>query len=357
LPIKGIVRRAHVKHFAFCGLIDHRSSIMKRRASRSLSRPRGNGFRSFAKAGLSTALSAYRARQRTIQNVGRKQSAPAPITGESDYRGVYKRKPMPRYKRVRWTRFKKKVSAVISSKLATSCHVVVSSGVSTSSINKQNYFWNAMYGCNGDVETNDIRRIFERVEGIGATTAKLNRKIVMTGALFELQLVNTGAGTVYVDCYYWKCKNDTPQNASTNSGGYAVNNVADLVTAGLTQMDFNTPIGGSTLDLNDYGVTPFQSAVFSRFVQVWKKTRVKLAVGGTCQLELRDGKNYWTNWQYDSNKVFKRNQSQGIFIINYGVPSAMNGVADSSTVRWSINKNYSFKVLEDSTSAGSTNVL
>lgn len=320
-----------------------------------------------------TAFRAWQGRTKT-QMASRQNAAPAPITGESDYRGVYKKRRMPARKRKNWVKFTKKVSAVLSAKLNTQCYVVVLGGESTAAANKQNVIWNSLYGCNGDQYTDDVRRLCERVNGSGVQTADLNRRIVCTGALFELSLVNVTpsgtataqappvatevvAGTAYIDCYYWRCSRDCPNAGSANPGGYGVGNVTDLFTAGLAQLTSTAPVGGSPLDILDYGVTPFQSPVFSRFCQVWKKTRIKLAPGGTAQLELRDAKNHWMNWQYHSNKTLDKTMTQGIFIIVYGVPSAgTNTIATPVRVRWSLNKNYSYKVLERSLSGGSTNV-
>lgn len=289
------------------------------------------------------------------------RSAPPPITGESDYRGLYRKKRFPRRRKKTWVKFVHKVKSVIQKAVQPNFLVVALTVDMAATLNKQGAGWFTLHSINGDdQDNNDARRIFERAEGNLATLPVFNRRIVITGALMEVSMFNAGLTTAYLDCYYWRAKKDVPTEGTVAGApgaavGYSANNVADLIVAGYTQLSTNQPVGGSFLDLADYGVTPFQSPVFSRFCEVWKKVRIKMAVGGTAQLELRDGKDYWINWQYDANYLMKRNRTQGIFIVVYGVPSATGTLSAASTIQCAVNKNYTFKVIEDSTSSGGTN--
>jgi len=315
---------------------------------------------------VQAGVKAYRSFNKWSQSRGKEKHAPAPITGESDFRNVYKRKPMPARRRKRWVRFTRQVNHVVEKAVQPNYLVITEAYVmGTATAGKQSAGWASLYGVNSttdNVDFIDIRRIFQRAAGVsGASATEMNRRAHISGALMEVSLYNNAITTCYVDCYYWRCKRDCATEGTVPAGpggiGYNLGDVNDLVTAGLSQLTANIPAGGSTLDIGDYGVTPFQSPVFSRHCQVWKKTRIKLAPGGTAQLELRDGKNYWLNWQYVVNFLMRRRMTQGIYFIVYGAPVAPGFASSASSVNISVNKNYTWRRVQDSLSTGGATQL
>lgn len=278
-----------------------------------------------------------------------KSANPAPITGESDWRGTYRRKPFPRRRKKRWVKFVRRVKHVIEKTTAPKFQIILKNGVIQSFSNKQTFYaGHTVLGANGNSDCDDLSRLFARAlveQSNPLTSSRSNIGIHVSGWLIETQIINLGTGTAYLDMYYWRCKRDVP-SAVVSTGALFSNGLADL--AG------NTPPGGSTLDALDYGVTPFQSPEFSKAITVYKKVRVKLGAGSVTQIEQRSGRDYYRRWTFDENYSHLRNCTEGIFFISYGTPSATNVVADPTQLRFSTNINYTWRLLQDTVQTGGT---
>lgn len=290
-----------------------------------------------------------------------KSSAPAPITAESDWRGVYRRKPFPRRRRRSWVRFVRKTKAVIAKSLAPSFLVRLRQVRAQSASGKQARIVNHTVLGSASLfseSSNDLFRIHERLENLksqpatGSTIGEFSPdRFIVSGWMCETQLVNQGTTTVYVDCYYWRSKRDWTEIGDGEFGG---SNVDSLLTNLLANQKTNIPLGGSSLQPDDYGVTPFQSGTFSKYVQIYKKTRIKLGVGATAQLETRSGRNHYINWLYAQNATFLRGKTEGIYMICYGIPTNSDQTSAPVDVRGTTNVNYTYRIVQTSTETGGT---
>lgn len=299
-------------------------------------------------AGIATAaktgFKAYR--NFTKQNAG-KSSNPGPITGESDWRSVYKRRPYPRGRRRKWVSFVRKTKSVIAKSLAPSFLVRTRTGPVTTVVGKQG--WTGIhtilggYGGTDSTDLSAIQALVGNFTPAAAVTLDPDR-FTVSGYLAETQILNEGTTTVYVDCYYWRCKRNCPLTVDGIMGAFAQD---------LSSQVPNFPSGGSSLDVADYGVTPFQTqGIFPKSVQIWKKTRMKLSPGGTAQLETRSGKNYYRNREYDKYFSLIAGVTHGIMFCQYGVPTA--GGVSATSLRYLTNVNYTYRVQQVSTSTGGT---
>lgn len=286
----------------------------------------------------------------------RTRSAPAPITGESDFRTTYRRKPFPRRRKKQWIRFTKKVKHVLHKQVAKKSIVYVKALDFASTDNKQGVSSaHTVLASNGvGPSADDISYVFDRVlqEELVSTPglAKDNLKCVITGWLSETQVINTSAtSTAYIDMYYWRCIGNVPNSLGS---------VTQVLTDGFADINSVPPAGGSPLDLLDYGVTPFQCPQFSKHFKVWKKTRVKLAPGGVTQIETRSGKDYVRTWSHDEHYSFLRGVSEGVYFIAYGTPDPLIAAtyARAVTLRTLTNTNITYRVVANNVFTGSTNV-
>lgn len=301
-----------------------------------------------------SAYNNFKSRSSNSTNQGRGlQSTPAPITGFEDARTTYTRKRMPRRKRRVWRRFVKKARAVDLGLSAPNFYVAVRNASISSAANKQTVTdIHTVLGLNGSFSTSDVRDIATRVASLTTGTAD-QQKFAITGWLAETQVVNTSAGVAYLDLYYWRCYKAVPDTVSGTAGS-----AVTLFSLGLADLAGAFPIGGSTLDALDYGVTPYQSPKFSGYLKVYKKTRVKLSGGGgVTQIETRSGRNYFRDYSVDEELSMDKRCTEGILMIAYGTPSATNGTADPVTLRFATNINYTYKVLQRNIITGGTNVL
>lgn len=276
-------------------------------------------------------------------------SAPAPITGESDWRGLYRRKRMPFARKRRWVTFRKKVKSIVAGQVAPYFNVFVSQSTVTSGINAQTSSaqHTILGGAGGDLnELFGIALLNAKSEGpaLGSTAAQ-NLRIVVTGWLAETVITNLETFPVFVDMYYWRCKKDVPT---------AIGQVNVLWAESLSDIRANesTTVSTTTLSTTDYGVTPFQGTQFAKHVQIWKKVRVKLAGGSVTQVEQRSGKNYYRRWNTDEHFSILRGCTEGILFVHYGAPSSVDLVARSAALQVVTNKNYTWRIMDDNRESG-----
>lgn len=313
---------------------------------------RARSFANGAYQGYQTARAIKRARTNSRTNSTRQlRSDPFPITGENDASRTYRRKPMPRRKRRAWVKFTKRVGAVQLKNVGSNYLVLTRTQTLTADANKQTATGiHTALGLNSASRfCNDMAQISAMAGGVSNQSAYPN-KFVVSGWMMETQIKNDSASQVYIDLYYWRCTKRVPRvidGLDTDASA--------LVTAGLGDLVPANPTGGSSLDIADYGVTPFQSPQFYKSCKVYKKLRVKLAVGGVTQIETRSGRNYFRNYGIDEDYGMDR-CTEGVLMFTYGTPSATNATSDPVTLRLSTNVNYTYKVLLANRMGGGTNV-
>lgn len=254
---------------------------------------------------------------------------------------------MPRRLRGRWAKFVRKVKHVSTTLQGSRFQVILKTNLVSSLANKQAATTvHTVMGLNGSAYTRDVSDLFDRALVETGAAAKDNLKIVVKGWMIETQVKNYGLNDAYIDMYYWRCKKTIPAAIGDSAAAWG-NGLSDLAP--------DVPGGGSTLDLNDYGVTPFQSPGFSKTIRVWKKVRVKLAAGQTTQIEQRSGRNYYRAWSHDEEYSMDK-CTEGILFVFYGNPSEENAFADPVSLAFATNANYTYKIIDSATNAGGTNV-
>jgi len=322
-------------------------------ASFKRSMPQRRNIRKYARGLYTAASTGYRiARSYSGTQTKRLDYKPAPITGENDSRRTYTRRPMPRRRKRAWVKFTKKTNAANLKHIGSNFFILTRQDLMASAVNKQaTSDIHTCLGLFGSSYCRDIQAIAARVEAreSPATSAR-HLKFVITGWMAETQIHNESGETAYVDMYYWKCKKKVPR---------VVNEVPDVspnivFEQGLADLATNAPLGGSSLNRFDYGVTPFQSPFWSQNITVTRKVRVKLSAGGVTQVETRSGRNYHRFWGHDEDYAMDT-CTEGIYMIAYGIPTALAPTAQAISLRLSTNINYTYKVLEGNVMTGATN--
>lgn len=343
LPIKGKVAAEVVARNAqIC-------AMAKSRKGRFSFRRWGPGVASAARSAFKTFRSRTNTRTR-----GSKRSYPLPITGESDFRSVYKRKRYPRGRKKRWVGFVRKVKHVIHKSVAPQFNVLlrnltVAQAAGTQACN--DIF--TVLGSNSAVSHfADIAYLFERAlanripdNALLPLTIKQNMRLVVSGWMAECCISNTGETLVYLDCYYWRCKRNVKKEtlALTNLFAQSLADVNENMVATATE---------TGLSITDYGVTPFQGVEFAKCINIWKKTRIKIGPGGTTQLEMRSGKDHVRNFSFDEDYSMLAGVTEGIFFIQYGAPGVLTPQTSGSTLVFSTNTNYTWRVVQDNRMKG-----
>lgn len=327
--------------------------------TRAMTRSRPGSLRQIASSGARIVKSGARvmiplvAASRLRQQ--RQQHNTRPISFQHDVSNVYRRKRMPRRRRRRWVKFSRGVKHVVEKLAAPLFNIFVERQAITSGIGRQETcHLHTVLGGNGTAGfANDIQRLVTiaqantNPQGPVAPVAK-SLNIHITGWMVETQITNSSATSVaYVDLYYWKTKRDVP---------VALPDMDQLFINSLGDIQQNLPVAGTvtTLDRNDYGVTPFQGVQFAKSVQIYKKIRVKLSPGQTTQVEQRSGRDYYRRYSFDEHYSFLRNCTEGIYMIMYGATENIAGTPTVAATNISIytNKNFTWRVSEDSRMKG-----
>lgn len=273
---------------------------------------------------------------------------------------------MPYRRRRRWVKFVRRTQAVIDKGLAPSFFIRLKRVRVVTNANKQGVA--SIHTVLGNIgitssglaegDLNDLEALRVQVnrmasdENTGAGPVYyFPDKFRVTGWLAETSIHNVGDNTAYIDMYYWKTKKDI---SSEDFLGQSSVDLAGAWSAALSRIQVNTPTGGSTLDIFDYGNTPFNNASLASYVTVYKKTRVKLAPGGITQVEQRGSRNIYFNYQKSVGTGHLRGITHGIFFVIYGPPILDFPTAAPVDLMFSTNINYTVRVMRSAATTGGT---
>lgn len=305
-----------------------------------------------AGAGIAqSALQAYQSSSSRTMTQSKKRSNPPPITGESDWRRVYTRRRMPARRRRRWVRFSKKVQHVIGKSVAPKFNVFTRGETFTSLGNKQVVIANhTVLGGNGaSPHTNDITDLVRIAQGTmplettDPSTTLSPWRIKVTGWMIESSITNNSVHTIYIDMYYWRTKRDVPA---------AIESVSNLWEESVADLARNSGLSTNAIATIDYGITPFQGVQFAKNVNIYRKQRIKLAPGGTTQVEQRSGRNYLFDYGFVEHYSMVRRATEGILMVAYGSPDPAFVLARDVNITMSTNVNYTWRVLLSGRVAG-----
>lgn len=313
-----------------------------------------NRFRNIAHGVVSAGRAAHGAYRAYRSLRGRSKAYPPPITGESDWRAVYRKKRFPRGRKRRWVKFVRKVRHVISKTHASQFNVIVRTSTVSQTAGEQepSDIFTVLGGSSSVGQFDDISYLMDRAfatripeQTAGLTTEKESMRIVISGWMAECCITNTGATLAYLDCYYWRTK----ANVKKEHIGFT-----QLWTESLTDIGTNiVPTASETpLSPKDYGVTPFQGTQLAKSVVIWKKTRIKIPPGGTTQMEMRSGKDYYRTWAFDEDYCLLRGVTEGVFFIQYGAPGVLSPITSGSQLVYTTNTNYTWKAVMDNRQKG-----
>lgn len=264
------------------------------------------------RAGLNAANQLSRLRRqfkndksRASRGTAVSQSGSAPLTGQFDYKTDYRRRRLTRRQRFRQRKRRRRNARMVRTvREATigSSHIVrrhiapaltsasAASGIAVAGI----------YGLNGTAtdsnNTNDVGSIFADMD-MGGWNGANNPLVVSPAhklrymhATMEVTISNTGTNDVILEAYYIRGRRPVAsewQNPgvlyvdSFNKQGRA--NDPDNPTAVL---------GTSELSATQIGVTPFQSYMFSRSYNIYKRQKFRIPPGNEINLIIHDRRSH-----------------------------------------------------------------
>jgi len=300
-------------------------------------------FQYGAGAARGTRRTVKSARSTTRNRSSRQSRDPPPLTGEHDYRNVYRKKRMPWRKKKKWINFKKKVNAVIDKRVGTHANLITRSSIRA-----------AVAGTQTNVTVHtvldrfDFEELRDRVAAISPGTSISipgnTMRYVISGTFVESTHTNTSSNVIFVDLYYWRTKRDVPTAEFANFEALITS------TTGSSPNWAGGP-AGSPLVPSDLGWTPFVSVAAHRFLEIYNKRRVKVNPGGVFQVTQRSSRNiYVKNDVFMDQKSLVRGMTHGVYMVVYGAPTAgvpPGSQASASELASTVHKTFYWKVIQN----------
>jgi len=213
----------------------------------------------------------------------KKGSSGRSVTQHHDMSGVYRRRRMPRRKRMQWKKFVQKVRAVTEKDLGSISVVRSGGGFGTSLASGQGTGGAMLYGLDGSsfVGADDLRAI---VQGYNSGVVPTNSRFRFCSAVMDLTFsciadaTDPDSHTMELDLYHMVYRGYTrfanPEDVFTDAA-------ADTPTFGTA--------GG--LDIKQLGCTPFQFPAALSTLKILKKKKYFLSNGHSATYQIRDPKN------------------------------------------------------------------
>lgn len=258
-------------------------------------------------SGVSTAAKVARLAYNVsrTRNTNRKRyTSGQGVTEQYDKKTIYRKKYMPKGKKIRWRRFKRKIYAISEKTLGSRTYVVnTQSELTKSTSGEQLVFDLSLYGFKSNSNRhNDLNELVTK-ESTSAPSVQapvivdLTTKFMFQSGILDLTVRNTsfnveGASQVPIqiemDVYEIMIGKDTDNTAND------LNDITDLITK--ASNDTKQVGGGIVVDnelsLNQRGVTPWDIPIaLSRYrIKILKKTKYFLGSNQTMTYQYRDPK-------------------------------------------------------------------
>lgn len=266
------------------------------------------------------------------------------VTTQYDRTTQYKKKRMPMMKRQAWVLFKKKVEAVLLSRLGTK--TVVFKNSFTVSIDttagKQTYSDYALYGIAGSPDDSyrcgyrDVKRILDNDPEFVHTGGLAKNGIAMfKSAVIDFRLIGANTNNVEIDLYkigFWRNGTD---NTSFGNEFVTVLNQTPTISG-----------SGTGLSITDNGVTPFQcsTALSATGCKILMKKKYSMAPGGQITFQHRDAWNRTIRAETVYNDYVYNNKWTTVY---FWVFRASPGEIDAQVVKVEVTRSYEYAVMND----------
>lgn len=273
------------------------------------------------------------------------------VTSQYDRKMVYRRKQMPRRKKVRWVKFVKRVRSALLKELGTKTVIRNSQMTFTDLTNNQGLYTVSLFGkdgsdTGGSVGNADLKDIITNDPDLALPTDRAK----FSSGILDVTFTNNSSNedisyqntTVELDVYevVWTKKVDSNR----------VNTV--YYNAGANTGPINT--AGTSLAITDRGVTPFEFPEASALgAKIMKKTKYLLSQGQVATYQMRIPKNYNFRRDFiddtDDNFAIPWVTRSLLFIVK-GVPTG-DATKVLKSVQIGATRKYSYKVMKGSSDA------
>jgi len=317
--------------------------VIKRRRSTYGANPWAKRIRtgvSFAKK-LGGAYLAYR------QSQPQQGSSGVGVTKNYDVSRQYRYKRMPRYKRRQWSKFSKKVRAVMDKQIATATKIFNDQVETQINAGEQDYVCTWLYGKNGSLGTKECGTadLAALCDIFDDDLTSENFKFGVSSAVLDITLQNSAETGLEVDVYDVVLKNNTRMTDFGDAAGKAI---------------AETPSVGAVPKITPQtrGMTLFDMPQLIKLLgmKILKKTKLSLATNDTATYQIRNPKNLTFNsldikeqQGYGSGNLVEPYKTRGLIIIAKNLP---NSGENNGILKVGCTRKYAVKKFESSSFLG-----
>lgn len=267
----------------------------------------------------------------------------AGVTFQHDSTGIYRKSYMPKYKKRRWKRFTKKVSAVSEKELGSQTRLFNSTITASNSANNDSgQVTLALYSQKSiKAHLNDIQNIHADLNtgdptALTGTTKYNSTKIIYKSGVLDMTIRNTSFFTdesdakdltLEVDIYAMAMKK--PARLVTTLVDDELNDFKELYKDADSETNRINGSGNKLTDDGQFrrGVTPFEFpyATSKYGLKIIKKSKYFLTNGQTMTYQCRDAKRHVLNLDYHGEGFNKPGVTKLFFVIFKAIPGFVRG--------------------------------
>lgn len=274
---------------------------------------------------------------------------------------VYRRRPMPRYRRRRYVKRIRFVKRVINSTLAARTHLFTRGGTCTTTATAttcQGFMLFSLYGMNGaagvtsgliaNVGDGDMFAVYSDT----VTDVTKSSLVQIRGAVMDVTLLNLSSDfPVFCDIYKIICRRDVPLVTTSPT----ILSISQLFAVELTDAE---TVGANALGINTWPTTLFDNSGFCRYFKILSKTRSQIDPQAILQLQMKTHVQRQFTLEDIEDKVSRRGWTQSYVILFWGPPNVTAAnFPFTASVSYTCARRYRASQLQGSTIGAGYEVL
>lgn len=318
----------------------------------------------YAAGAIASAVAQKLNSTRTMTRTMTDQDTSSFVTGQRDAKVDYRKRRLSkrqRYRAKRRYRSRRRIVNIVRNSNIGTTHIVRRSlCLLSSSAGVSNYVGFGLYSLNGQPQdtyntSNDIGEMFKEMDSVswaavndGAVGGQ-NHKVYTYHGTAEYTIRNNASaetGAAIVEAYYIYGRR--PLNATLAPSP------ADAYTAGFNkQVTATDPNTGAAFDgplaPTQIGVTPFQSALFTRNYKIYKRAKFLIPPGDEVSFVINDRRP--RVFSMENTRTFSTDRNYiGVLFQQQGPPNAAGGAetpAQPTTLTYMCTRRYRIKMMRD----------
>ncbi|QBX89257.2 capsid protein [Apis mellifera virus-2] len=287
-----------------------------------------------------------------------------PLTSQYDYKTDYRKRRLSRrrrYQSSRRRRWRKKIVNIVREANVGTTHVLRRSLYTlTTSPDQANAISYGLYGQNGvggDTfnSTNDVRELFREIgeadweEADDPVSQSVNRKLNFMHGTMEMTVRNVGEYDAIIEAYYIRGRRVVREGNLGSPANIYFEGFNKAALARNPDLDPSEPSFDQKLSVASIGSTPFQSPMFVKNYNIYKRVKFTIPPGKEISFVINDPRPR-TFWMDTAKNRSTDRTFHGVLFQQYGLPyveDTVTSLARPTTVTYLSVRRYRLKLMEN----------